>query len=147
MRCLVGTLRAEDSGPLAPTATIDDIRILAERSSVLGLPVRLHLDGVEELPAAVAPSIHRVAGESITNAQRHAAGATAVDVHLRSRGGQLTLEVLDDGQGARGTRHNGPGFGLTGMAERTEALGGRFEAGPTPGGGWRIRALFPLGAA
>lgn len=146
MRRLVGTLRADEAGPLAPTATLDDLRALADRSTSMGLPVRLHLDGLEELPVAVAPSVHRVVGEAIANAQRHATGATVVDVHLRAAADdELVLEVVDDGTGARAARPGGPGYGLTGMAERTEALGGRFEAGPTADGGWRIRARLPLG--
>jgi signal transduction histidine kinase len=147
MRRLVGSLRGADEGPLAPAATIDDLRSLAARSSAVGLPVRLHLDGLEELPSEVAPSIHRVVGEAITNAQRHATGATAVDVRISARDGELTVVVDDDGNAARSTRPNGAGYGLTGMAERTEALGGRFEAGPTEGGGWRIEARLPLGGA
>lgn len=146
MRRLVSTLRADDAGPLAPAATLDDLQALADRSTAIGLPVHLHLDGLDELPPSVAPSIHRVVGEAITNAQRHAAGATAVEVRVRAVGDELTVEVVDDGDAARAPRTGvAAGFGLTGMAERTEALGGRFEAGPVAGGGWRIHARLPLG--
>lgn len=145
MRRLVGTLRDGEAGPLAPAATLDDLRSLAARSTAVGLPVRLHLDGLDELPAEVAPSIHRVVGEAITNAQRHATGATGVDVRLSARDGELTVVVDDDGAAARSPRPGGPGYGLIGMAERTEALGGRFTAGPVDGGGWRIEARLPLG--
>jgi signal transduction histidine kinase len=107
--------------------------------------VHLHLEGVDELPPSVAPSIHRVVGEAITNAQRHASGATAVEVRVRAVGDELTVEVIDDGDAARAPRSGAAGYGLTGMAERTEALGGRFEAGPVAGGGWRIHARLPLG--
>ena len=144
MRRLVSTLRADEAGPLAPAATLDDLRALADRSTAMGLPVHLHLDGIDELPPSVAPSIHRVVGEAITNAQRHAAGATAVEVRLRAVGDELMVEVVDDGDATRVPRPGAPGYGLTGMAERTEALGGRFEAGPVAGGGWRIRARLPL---
>ncbi len=144
MRRLVSTLRADQTGPLTPAATVADLQVLADRSTAMGLPVHLHLHGVDELPPSVAPSIHRVVGEAITNAQRHATGATAVDVRVRAAGGELTVEVVDDGKAARPPRSGAPGFGLTGMAERTEALGGRFEAGPVDGGGWRIHARLPL---
>lgn len=145
MRRLVSTLRADEAGPLAPAATLDDLQALADRSTAMGLPVHVHLDGVNELPPSVAPSIHRVVGEAITNAQRHAAGATAVEVRLQAVGDELTVEVVDDGDAPRAPRTRAPGYGLTGMAERTEALGGRFEAGPVVGGGWRIHARLPLG--
>ena len=142
MRRLVGSLRGASEGPLAPAATIDDLRSLAARSTAVGLPVRLHLDGLEELPTEVAPSIHRVVGEAITNAQRHATGATGVDVRISAHDDELTVTVDDDGNAIRAPR--GTGYGLTGMAERTEALGGTFEAGPIDGGGWRIEARLPL---
>ena len=145
MRRLVSTLRADESGPLVPAATLDDLQALADRSEAMGLPVHLHLDGVDELPPSMAPSIHRVVGEAITNAQRHATGASAVEVRLQAVGDELLVEVLDDGDATRTARSGTPGYGLTGMAERTEALGGRFEAGPVAGGGWRIRARLPLG--
>jgi signal transduction histidine kinase len=145
MRRLVSTLRADEAGPLAPAATLSDLQALADRSTAMGLPVHLHFDGVDELPPSVAPSIHRVVGEAITNAQRHASGATVVEVRLRAVGDELTVEVVDDGDATRAARSGTAGYGLTGMAERTEALGGRFEAGPVAGGGWRIRARLPLG--
>jgi signal transduction histidine kinase len=145
MRRLVRSLRADETGPLAPAATLDDLQVLADRSTAMGLPVHLHFDGVDELPPSVAPSIHRVVGEAIINAQRHATGATVVEVRLRAVGNELTVEVVDDGDATRAARSGVPGYGLTGMAERTEALGGRFEAGPVAGGGWRIRARLPLG--
>ncbi len=144
MRRLVSSLRADETGPLAPAATLEDLQALADRSTAIGLPVHLHLEGVDELPPSVAPSIHRVVGEAITNAQRHAAGATAVEVRVRAVGDELTVEVTDDGDAARAPRSGAAGYGLTGMAERTEALGGRFEAGPVAGGGWRIQARLPL---
>ncbi len=145
MRRLVSSLRADEAGPLAPTATLDDLRALADRSTAMGLPVHLHLDGVDDLPPSVAPSIHRVVGEAITNAQRHAAGATAVEVRLQPWATSSRSRSIDDGDATRAPRPGAPGYGLAGMAERTEALGGRFEAGPAAGGGWRIRARLPLG--
>ncbi len=145
MRRLVTSLRADEGGPLAPAATLADLQVLADRSTAMGLPVHLHLEGVEELPPSVGPSVHRVVGEAITNAQRHATGATAVEVRVQASGGELTVEVVDDGDAVRVPRSGAAGFGLTGMAERTEALGGRFEAGPVEGGGWRIHTRLPLG--
>lgn len=53
----------------------------------------------------------------------------------------VLIEVTDDGAGQSAT---GTGFGVTGMRERVEALGGRLEAGAIAGAGFRVRAWLPL---
>ena len=89
MRRLVGTLRGGEDGPLAPAATIDDLRSLAAAAPRSGCPSSCTSTVSMRLPAEVAPSIHRVVGEAITNAQRHATGATRVDVRLTAHDGEL----------------------------------------------------------
>jgi signal transduction histidine kinase len=70
--------------------------------------------------------------------------------------GTLLVEVADDGRGAAaavasaadGTgAGSDSGYGLIGMRERVAAYDGELYAGPRPGGGWRVRAVFPVGAA
>ena len=73
---------------------------------------------------------------------RHAGPATAT-VRLTYREGDLTVQVDDDGRGAGPRRPSGGGNGLLGMGERVAALGGRLEAGPRPGGGFRVVAIMP----
>ena len=145
MRRLVGSLRTGEER--APTASLHELREIADRSAALGLPVRLHLGGAPPvLPADLAASVHRIVREAITNAQRHAHGATGVDVHVDADGDHLDLEISDDGSAA-GAHRAAPGYGITGMAERVEALGGRFEAGPaSEGPGWVVRAELPMGS-
>ena len=146
MRRLVSTLRADESGPLAPAATLDDLQALADRSTAMGLPVHLHLDGVDELPPSVAPSIHRVVGEAITNAQRHAAGATAVEVRLQAVGGELTVEVVDDGDATRATAVRGrPATASPAWpsAPRPWAAGSR--PAPSPAAAGASAPAFPSG--
>ena len=144
MRRLVGTLRADGPEPLAPLAALDGLEQLADRSAELGLPVRLHLTGVPaDLPADLAASVHRIVQESITNAQRHATGATGVDVTVEGRQDDLVLVVRDDGRPLAARRAPAGGYGLTGMAERAEALGGTFRAGPLDGGGWSVQVELP----
>jgi signal transduction histidine kinase len=145
MRNLVGSLRDErDRAPLAPLAAMTDVRALAERSAALGLPVRLHVEDVDDaLPGDVAMSVHRIVREALTNARRHAQDATSVDVWIQQVDTDLRITVRDDGRRLRASRST-TGFGLTGMAERANALGGRFMAGPLPEGGWMVRALLPL---
>ncbi|HRE00685.1 MAG TPA: histidine kinase, partial [Ilumatobacteraceae bacterium] len=145
MRRMVGALREEDAAaPIAPAATLDDLRDIAERTTALGLPVRLHIDGdAAEVPGELAMSIHRVVREALTNAQRHAIGATLVDVAVVIRDQSVRVIVRDNGHAGRPSKDRS-GFGITGMAERVSALGGRFRAGPLKSGGWQILADLPF---
>jgi signal transduction histidine kinase len=59
----------------------------------------------------------------------------------------LTVQVDDNGRGTTLQTTSGGGSGITGMRERTAALGGRLEVGPRPGGGFRVRAELPLDGA
>lgn len=96
------------------------------------------------LPPEVATSAHRVVQEALTNIRKHAADATYVRVSLARFGGGVEVAVRNDGRG-RGRRLPSSGFGLTGLAERVTALGGRLHAGPRPEGGWEVVAVLPLG--
>jgi signal transduction histidine kinase len=92
-------------------------------------------------PAAVELSAFRVVQEGLTNALKHAAGAS-VRVTLRFGDAQLEVEVADDGSGL--DEGHGSRRGLAGMRERVAIFGGQFESGPRPSGGWGLRAAFPL---
>ncbi|TMQ91926.1 two-component sensor histidine kinase [Actinomadura soli] len=96
------------------------------------------------LPPEVAASAHRVVQEALTNVRKHAADAASVRVTLARAGGEVEVAVRDDGRG-RGRRLPSGGFGLTGLAERVGALGGRLYAGPRPEGGWEVVAVLPAG--
>jgi signal transduction histidine kinase len=141
MRAMVGALRADrGDAPIAPTATLDDIRQLAT-SSAGPLPVVMALDpAAERLPSSVTASLHRIAIEALTNVRRHGAGATTVDVAVACGPQDVTLSVLNDGAVVTERRQ---GFGLVGIAERVDALGGHFEAGPRAAGGWAVTAVLP----
>jgi signal transduction histidine kinase len=90
----------------------------------------------------VTASLHRIAIEALTNARRHGTGATAVDVAVACGPHDVTLSVTNDGAVVTDRPR---GFGLVGIAERVAALGGRFEAGPRPTGGWALTAVLPTG--
>ena len=78
----------------------------------------------------------------MTNALRHARNATRVEIRVVEGAGRLRLRVTDDGQidPARSASH---GFGLLGMTERAQLLGGTLRAGPAPEGGWTVDAELP----
>jgi len=81
--------------------------------------------------------------EALTNSLKHAGPARA---GVRVCYGRETLEVQvwDDGPGGQGVSRNGGGHGLIGMRERVAMFGGTLEAGPRPGGGYRVPARLPL---
>lgn len=142
MRRMVGALR--DDAPTTPAANWANLDALVRRSATGGLPVRLQLGaGVERVPADVVPSISRIVTEALTNAQRHALGATEVLVDVKASGSNVLVTVSDDGRSL--TPSPAPGHGLVGMRERVEALGGTFSAGSDPSGGWRVRVALPSG--
>ncbi len=91
------------------------------------------------LPAAVEVACYRIVQEALTNVVRHAHAHTCV-VRLVCRE-QVTIEIIDDGQGLPPAyRH---GVGLTSMRERAEELGGRWLIEPLPSGGTCVRAQIP----
>jgi signal transduction histidine kinase len=88
----------------------------------------------------VLGAVVRLAREAVTNAVRHAVGATRVTVRVVRDGDALRVTVTDDGAAVgKGVG----GFGIQGMAERAALLGGRCDAGPRPNGGWEVRAVIP----
>ncbi|MGI8909968.1 MAG: sensor histidine kinase [Rubrobacteraceae bacterium] len=100
-------------------------------------------DSLPPLPAAVEVACYRIAQEAITNVSRHA-GARACLVRLSpdERGGELQLEVTDDGVGVPEDRR--AGVGLSSMRERAEELGGTLTVGPVSTGGTSVLARLPL---
>jgi signal transduction histidine kinase len=146
LRRLVGVLRRDDdAAELAPLPGLAALPALVDDLHRAGVPVELRVSGSPvPLPPGLDVSAYRIVQEAVTNAVRHAHGATRVVVCTGWSAHQLTLEVSDDG------RLPGPvgpdGHGLIGMRERAALFGGRFTAGPQPGGGWTVRAEVPLEA-
>ncbi|MGH9137507.1 MAG: sensor histidine kinase, partial [Acidimicrobiales bacterium] len=124
---------------------VEGIDALVARARESGLAVD---SAVEGQPRPVAPTIgltaYRVTQEALTNVVRHARAASAAVV-LRYDPAAIIVEVLDDGNGARGGPVR-PGHGLVGMRERVAAVGGSLDAGPLPGRGFRVRACLPTTA-
>ncbi len=142
MRALVGVLRDGTDADLAPRRGLADVGGLARPGGdVPG--VRVHVSGdVDDVDPAVSTAVYLIAAEAVTNATRHAAGATGVTVDVTATGGWVRLRVHDDGA----PDPPGPartGFGLRGMAERAGLLGGTLQAGPDQDGGWSVEASLP----
>ena len=144
MRRMVGGLR--EDAPTAPEASWDDLRLVVDAAAREGLPVLLTMDPtVRSVSPDLAMSAHRIVAESLTNVRRHAVDVTdvRVEVSIDAQRDRLVVLIADDGTTSTGPGHDT--YGLVGMHERAEALGGRLDAGPGPSGGWLVRADLPLG--
>jgi two-component system sensor histidine kinase UhpB len=102
---------------------------------------------VEGLTENLNLTLYRVIQESLTNAQKHA-NAKRIQIvaeRLRSeQGDEVRVSVADDGRGMEAGIRNSR-FGLTGMRERVEMLGGTFALQSAPGNGVRVEARLPIG--
>jgi signal transduction histidine kinase len=103
------------------------------------LPTHLHVRLDRRLPDHVESAAYFVASEALTNAAKHS-HASEVQVAASYTDATLTVEIADDGIGGAGT---GGGSGLRGLADRVEALGGRFTVSSPPGRGTTLRAEIP----
>jgi signal transduction histidine kinase len=132
----------------------DLVDLTARFAATGGAEVRLTFDpeGLSEVAPEVGETAYRVVAEALTNVRRHAPSATRVDVAARQVGeaaeSVLVLTIADDGA-ARGEQALGPvgrrgGFGLIGLRERVERLGGMLTAGTRErDAGWVVRAVLP----
>lgn len=98
---------------------------------------------VSSIPGHAARATYRILQEGLTNAIRHAPGA-AIQVTVTC-GDRVRLEIVNHPPpaGAVSIGQLGSGHGLTGLAERTAAIGGTIHSGPVPAGGWRLSAEIP----
>ena len=143
MRRMVGVLRRPEEGPaLAPQPSLEHLERLVEQAGEAGLRVELRVEGdAVNLPAGVDLTAYRLVQEGLTNAIKHAR-ATRAEVLVHYGDGQLEVIVSDNGSGVG--NGDGGGHGLVGMRERVSVYGGELDAGPQPGGGYRLRARLPL---
>jgi signal transduction histidine kinase len=145
LRAILGVLRDRDlpDAPRAPAPGLENIAELVQGTRDGGLEVELEINGARpsQLSDAVSLAAYRIVQESLTNALRHAAGAS-VRVEVRFGAARLSLAVKN-GAGA-GASGNGttPGMGIAGMRERASAIGGSLQAGSIQEG-FRVQAELP----
>ncbi|EST37092.1 hypothetical protein N566_14890 [Streptomycetaceae bacterium MP113-05] len=144
VRHVLDTLRTPGAAPRAPAPGLQQLPDLVEHAASAGLRVGTRSGGepVPLLPGADLAAF-RIVQEALTNVVRHSAARTA-RVGLAYRPGTLEITVEDDGPASAGDGASG-GNGLAGMRERAAVLGGTLEAGTRPDGGFRVRALLPIG--
>lgn len=148
MRGVLGVLRSEtDAGERAPQPGLDDIPALIDQGRAAGGQISVALERHPGAPTAESTALvaYRIVQEALSNALRHAPGAT-IDVELvvDARGVRVRVE-----SGAAEDRSlpaaPGAGHGLRGMTERAVSVGGNVDYGVTESGGFLVRASLPPG--
>ncbi|MEU6849342.1 histidine kinase [Actinacidiphila alni] len=138
---------AGPAAELAPQPGLGQVGALADRVRGTGMPVALTVTGTPvALPAGVDLAAYRVAQEALTNTVKHAAGAS-VTVSVDYRPGEVRVEVADTGGTPSPAAATGNGRGLMGLRERLAVYGGTLDAGRRISGGYRVRAVIPVGDA
>lgn len=163
MRRIVGVLRterdAEQGAPadLAPQPGIHDVGELIDNVRETGLSVQLWVEGEPRtLPPGVNLAAYRLIQEALTNTLKHAGPQARAWVRINYAPRELTVQIEDDGRGvaaalataaaAEGEPGGGTaaGHGMVGMHERVALYGGQLRIGPRIGGGFEVRARFPV---
>jgi signal transduction histidine kinase len=151
MRRVVGVLRTEAEpvrGELSPQPGVSDVGELVDHLRETGMQVQLWIEGESRsLSPGVDLAAFRLIQEALTNTLKHAGPQARAWVRIHFTDRHLTVEVEDDGRGlAAGLGQSGGsrGHGLVGMRERVALYGGDLRIGPRSGGGFEVRARFPL---
>ena len=150
MRRLLGVLRdgAPGAPELGPAHRLADLGQLVTSTAVAGVKVHLEVRGSQrDIPPGADLAAYRIVQEALTNVVKHAHTATC-RVVLTYEHDAVLVEITDNGRAApTGAVTTGPGHGIAGMRERAGLYGGEFDAGPLPGGGFRVTARLPLDTA
>ena len=150
IRAMIGVLKTGDSSAeTTPTEGTARLMDLADYLQEAGVTTTLDVSGYnrEATPAFIDIALFGIAREATTNIVRHAHAKNA-SIDLVSDGARALLTVQDDGDGLLGAADGASptgGHGIDGMRERAKLLGGTLDAGPLPGGGFRVRASIPVG--
>ncbi|MBT2381326.1 histidine kinase [Streptomyces sp. CB00316] len=151
LREIIGVLRGpgdtgEGERPQPTLATLDGL-IDESRRAGMKVTVDQRVDTPADAPAATGRTVYRIAQECLTNARKHAPGTEVTVTVTGGPGDGLTIEVANPAPTEPFERVPGSGQGLIGLTERATLAGGRLEHGPTPDGGFLVRARLPWPAA
>ena len=147
---MLGILRDPDEAAshapsLEARPSLSRIDSLVSELSTTGQSIELSITGnVTNLAPSTDLTAFRVVQEALTNVMTHASGSE-VQVEISYGDTELEVTVTNDGSGTDTLvgRKSG-GRGIVGMRERTAMFGGKFEAGKSGEGGWRVNATFPI---
>src|SRR5699024_969115 len=142
LRNTVASLRDDDSAVEVPPGLAQIVELVdSARSGGLDVTYTEHgpQDGVDQ---AVGLALYRIAQESVANAAQHAESASTA-VHVTAARREVSLEVRTTGALTPAASEQHGQYGLRGMYERANTVGGTLEAGPVPDG-WLVRCRVPL---
>ena len=109
-----------------------------------GLKTEVLVEEERRLPIKIEEELYRIAQEALNNVVKHA-GATQVQIQLKYHENTVSLEMNDDGRGFEPeTAHQSGGFGLQGIHERVQQLGGSLNIESAPLRGTRLSVRIPL---
>ena len=134
----------------APTSDYHDIDALINQARSVNSAMRLTrtVSGTPQpdgLSPAASEALYHVAQEALTNIRKYAGRDVHVEVTERWGDGALSITIDDDGRGASASLDgHTPGYGLIGMRERIDAVGGAVTSGPRLSGGFEVSARVPL---
>lgn len=154
LRHLITELRPAALDDLGLVPALEALARRAQAIDGLDVATEIDLDPTQQrMDAELESTIYRVVQEALTNVSRHAQATRAVvSIASAQNGAAVRVAVTDDGQGLpAGGAPSGPrgdglqgGFGLSGMRERAELVGGELELMPAPQKGTTVRLTIPL---
>lgn len=142
LRHMVSVLRASGSRPteLTPQPSLADLEQLIDTS---GIEAKLETDLAEDLPPTVQRAVYRTVQEALTNARKHAPGATAT-VSIHHRDGAIHTTITNTAPTRLALALPSAHHGLVGLRQRAELLGGTVTSGPTDQGGYELHLELPV---
>ncbi|MFE3654964.1 sensor histidine kinase [Streptomyces sp. NPDC059165] len=145
LRHMVSVLRASGGRltELTPQPSLADLQKLVDNS---GIEARLQTDLPSGLPPTVQRAIYRTVQEALTNVRKHAPGASAT-VRIHNSGGAVRVTVTNTAPTRPSLSLPSTHYGLVGLRQRAELLGGTVSSGPTGEGGYELRLELPASGA
>ncbi|MFF5969648.1 sensor histidine kinase [Streptomyces collinus] len=148
LREIIGVLRAgepDDTGRPQPTLAALDTLVAESREAGMKVSLDHRVEDPATVPSSVGRTAYRIAQEGLTNARKHAPGTDVTVTVAGAPGTGLTIRVHNPPPEGEVPPVPGSGQGLIGLTERATLTGGRLEHGPTPQGGFEVRAWLPWG--
>ncbi|MFJ9620925.1 sensor histidine kinase [Streptomyces sp. NPDC101181] len=146
LRDVLGALRTTDDAAVTdrPAPVLRDVEEMIGQTRAAGQAIDTTVEGSpERAPAAHRMAVYRLVQEALTNARKHAPEAP-VRVRIDYGPPATLIEITNPpGIDVHGAQAVPSGFGLIGLRERVEALGGHLNAGPGGAGTWRLAARIP----